>query len=54
MPGLWGRDGDRVLEGTTSDAARMGKGTTVGGGPAFTIAVQGVIYADGGVSGMSG
>ena len=54
MPGMWDRAGGRVLDGTLTDAARMGKGTTAGGNPASTCGVQGVLSADGGVGDITG
>ena len=54
MPGLWGRAGGRVLDGTLEVAARKGKGTTVGGGTTATGIVQGLLSADNGVSEVPG
>ena len=50
VPGLLGRSEGWVPDSTPSDAARMGKGTTLGRCPVTNIGVQGLLYVGGGDS----
>ena len=46
LPELQVKAGNGVPGVTPSDAAHMGKGNTVGGGPVATSGLQGLLFAD--------
>ena len=54
MPGLGGRAGGEVPDGTPPYAAHTGKRNNVGRGPSNKSRVKGTLYTDYGESGVPG